>query len=315
MTDNCFWTECFLIWHFGEQLDLLPINQIGVMEHIMRLLLFIFFALGALLVWFWIPLSPMKAAFQKDVEAQIVRAKASSSQDVFSAEEFDCLPAAVQNYVRACGYLGKPKMAFMKMAYHQVEFMQARNKPALKIDYTQYNFVETPCRLALIDSHLFGIPFEGYDYYQDGNAGMQGVIAKGITLFHQKGTALCQASLVTFLAESLFAPAILLQNYITFQELSPYEVQATICHNGQTASGVFTFNDRYEMISFETPARAAVDQDGTVSYVPWSAYCTEYNTAANGIKYPSRFQAVWKEPQGDFVYFCGNIAGVSYDSR
>ncbi|MDY3917602.1 MAG: DUF6544 family protein [Candidatus Limivivens sp.] len=48
----------------------------------------------------------------------------------------------------------------------------------LKIDYTQYNFIHEPCRMALIDSSMFGIPFEDYDYYQNGTGGMKGVIAK-----------------------------------------------------------------------------------------------------------------------------------------
>lgn len=43
-------------------------------------------------------------------------------------------------------------------------------------------FINEPCRMALIDSSMFGIPFEGYDYYQNGTGGMKGVIAKAITL-------------------------------------------------------------------------------------------------------------------------------------
>lgn len=41
--------------------------------------------------------------------------------------------------------------------------------------------------MALIDSSMFGIPFEGYDYYWNGTGGMKGVIARAITLFDQTG--------------------------------------------------------------------------------------------------------------------------------
>ena len=47
--------------------------------------------------------------------------------------------------------------------------------------------------MALIDSSMFGIPFEGYDYYQNETGGMKGVIAKAITLFDQTGADMDKA--------------------------------------------------------------------------------------------------------------------------
>ena len=163
-----------------------------------------------------------------------------------------------------------------------------------------------------IDSSMFGIPFEGYDYYQNGIGGMKGVIAKVITLFDQTGADMDKACLATFLAESLFAPTILLQDYITFEEITPYKIRTTITYEGQVASGIFTFNEQYEMISFTTNDRAVAGTDGNMEYVPWSALCNDYQLASNGIKYPTKFQAVWNYPAGDFVYFDGVISEVSY---
>ena len=199
------------------------------------------------------------------------------------------------------------------MEYHDVDFMQGKDGLALRIDYTQYDFVSEPCRMALIDSSMFGVPFEGYDYYQNGVGGMKGVIAKGITLFHQTGEEMDKACLVTYLAESMFAPAILLQDYISFEEISDYEVKATIYYGGQTASGIFTFNEQCEYVSFTTNDRAVTNTDGIMEYIPWSAVCGEYCVSENGIKYPTRFQAIWNYPDGDFVYFDGVISTVSYD--
>ena len=48
-----------------------------------------------------------------------------------------------------------------------------------------------------------------------------------------------EACLATYLAESMFVPSILLQDYISFEEISDYEVKAIIRHGGQTASGIF----------------------------------------------------------------------------
>ncbi len=233
---------------------------------------------GALVIWFNIPYSPVKKQFQNDITALLTENQLSVDNELFTEKDFS----------------------------------QGKNGPALTIDYTQYNFINEPCRMALIDSSLFGIPFEGYDYYQNGTGGMKGVIAKAITLFDQTGPDMDKACLATFLAESLFAPAILLQDYITFEEISDFEVRATISYKGQTASGIFTFNEQYEMISFTTNDRAVAGTDGSMEYVSWSAICSNYQLSQNGIKYPTKFQAVWNYPDGDFVYFDGVISEVSY---
>lgn len=269
--------------------------------------------LGSILVWFHIPYSPVKRCFAKDVENLKASNRLQEEGQVFRSDEFSKLPLAIQKYIEHCGYIGTPKMSYLKMKYHDVDFMQGKDGPVLKIDYTQYDFVSEPCRMALISSSMFGVPFEGYDYYQNGIGGMKGVIAKGITLFDQTGSNMDKACLATYLAECMFAPSILLQDYISFEEISDYEVKATICYGGQTASGIFTFNEQCEYVSFTTNDRAVTNTDGIMEYIPWSAVCGEYCVSENGIKYPTRFQAIWNYPDGEFVYFDGVISTVSYN--
>lgn len=268
--------------------------------------------IGLLMIWFNIPYSPVKKQFQNDITSISAKNHLNIDNEVFTKNDFSHLPATIQKYIKNCGYIGKRKMSYLKMEYHNVNFSQGKDRPNLTIDYTQYNFINEPCRMALIDSSMFGIPFEGYDYYQNGTGGMKGVIAKAITLFDQKGKDMDKACLATFLAESLFAPTVLLQDYITFEEISDYKVQATITYKEQTASGIFTFNENYEMISFTTNDRAITGTDGSFEYMPWSALCGEYQLSESGIKYPTKFQAVWNYPDEDFIYFDGLISEVSY---
>ena len=272
----------------------------------------LFVHIGIILIWFYVPYSPVKRDFQNDIDALMSENQLRTNNEVFTKEDFSSLPVAIQKYIQNCGYIGTPKMSYLRMEYNNVDFSQGKNHPTLKIDYMQYNFINEPCRMALIDSSMFGIPFEGYDYYQNGTGGMKGVIAKAITLFDQTGADIDKACLATFLAESLFAPTILLQDYITFEEISDFEVQATISYKEQKASGIFTFNEQYEMISFTTNDRAVAGTDGSMEYIPWSALCGDYQISVNGIKYPSKFQAVWNYSDGDFIYFDGIISKVSY---
>ena len=272
----------------------------------------VFIFIAAIIIWFNIPFSPIKKEFQNDIDVLISSERMYLENELFEQEEFSHFPMAIQKYIEYCGYLGTPKMSYLKMEYSNVTFVQSRSGPTLAIDYTQYNFVKKPSRMALINSSLFGIPFEGYDYYQNATGGMKGVLAKVITLFNQTGPEMNKACLATFLGESLFAPTILLQQYIEFEEISDFELKATINYGEETASGIFTFNEKYEMISFSTNDRAIANNDGTMEYLPWTALCENYKTSASGIKYPSKFQAVWNYLDENFIYFDGIVDGVSY---
>lgn len=268
-------------------------------------------ALTFVIVWFVIPFSPLKSKFRSDVESLKLINRMDEDR-LFEQSDFAHLPMPIQKYIEVCGYIGSPQMSYMCMEYDDVDFMQGRNGPSLTIDYIQYNFVVQPARMALIESSMFGIPFEGYDYYSDSAGGMKGVIAKTITLFHQTGADMDQACLATFLAECLFEPSVLLQDYITFEEIDDYHVSATISYGDQTASGVFTFNDNYEYTSFTTNDRAMANSNGTMEYIPWTAECRNYQILDNGIKYPTKFSAIWNYPDEDFAYFNGVISRVEY---
>ena len=196
------------------------------------------------------------------------------------------------------------------MEYKKVDFSLGQNRPKLKIDYSQVDFGNAPVRLAFIDSKMFGIPFQGYDYFVNGKGGMKGVLAKSFQLFDQTGEQMDKAALVTYLAEIIFLPEALLQDFVSFNQLDSHRVESCIEYKGVKASGVFYFNDAHEMICFSTDERSQTASDGSVENIPWEAQCREYKLYSDGIKRPSIFRAVWKYPDQDFIYFDGKISSV-----
>ena len=254
-------------------------------------------------IWCAIPYSPLKKAFTEDMD-RIMSDSRYDAAGTITEENTAHMPAPIREYLIGCGYMGTPVRRYLKLEFHDVAFRQGIDGPDLKIDYTMYDLTAEPCRMAFIDSSLFGIPFQGYDYYENGTGGMKGVLGKVVTLFDERGAEMDKACLVTYLAESLCSPSILLYNDITFEEIDEHDVRATISYNGMTAGGIFTFNDDHEMVSFYTEDRK---QDGT----PWSVRCSEY-TDHDGIKSPSKMQIVWHYPEGDIVYFDGEVGGMIY---
>ena len=259
-------------------------------------------------VWFAIPYSPLKKQFQLDVQKRTA-ASGQRTQGVFTKEDFARLPPLMQTYVEACGYIGTARKSVLAMEYKKVAFALGRNRPNLTIDYTQMDFADAPARLAFIDTKLFGIPFQGYDYYAEGKGGMKGELAKLFILFDQTGSQMDKACLVTYLAEIMFLPEALLQDSMSFTQVDEHTVEACIENKGVRAAGQFHFNDVHEMVCFSTNERGQASSDGTVESVPWEARCEAYEVYSDGIKRPTVFRAVWKYPDADFVYFDGGIAG------
>jgi len=256
---------------------------------------------GIITIYFNIPCSKTEAEFIE--MTKILTARSDHTEGVFREEDIAGLPTPVQTYFRHCGYIGTPKMSYINITYQDVDFLFDKDKP-LKIDYTQFNFVNKPNRIAYIDSSMYGIPFEGLDSYVDGAGSMKGVIAKLFTLFHQTGKVMDKSSLVTFLSESLLIPNAALQDYIIWEAIDDFHAKATISCYGISTAGIFTFNEKGEMLSFTTDDREAASIDGTSEKVKWSIVCGEYKEI-NGIKKPTLFQAVWNYDDGDVVYFNG----------
>lgn len=266
--------------------------------------------IGIMTVFFNIPYSKTRAEFLELISSLLTEMPNESS--VFTEEDIAHLPLPVQEYFRYCGYIGTPKMSFMKAIYQDVDFLFGKDKPAIKIDYTQYNFVNEPIRIAYIDSSMYGIPFEGLDSYTAGNGSMKGVLAKLFTLFNQTGENMDKASLVTYLSECLIIPNVALQDFVVWEEIDNFHAKATISYYGITASGIFTFNEIGEMLSFTTDDREAAAIDGTSEKVKWSAVCSEY-VEANGIRKPTVLQAIWHYDDGDLVYFDGKDIVIEFD--
>jgi hypothetical protein len=274
---------------------------------IFTLIAFIF--ITAVIIFFKLPNSRTLSEFRNVVNNRIINTAKYS--DTFTEKDLKDLPLSVQKYFKYCGYLGTPKMSYMKATFTNIDFKMSENK-TVKIDYVQYNFVEKPERFAFIDSSLFGIPFEGLDSYKDGAGSMKGIIAKIIPLFNQQGESMNKSSLVTILAECLVIPNVALQHYINWEKIDDTHVKATISYYGISASGVFTFDEYGAMLSFKTKDRVATDMNGSTIEAEWSAIFSDYQNV-NGLKQPKVFQSIWHYAEGDSIYFNKNKDGVAIE--
>lgn len=258
-------------------------------------------------MFFQLPDSPARARFRHYTEE--LAASASPTPTAFTGADIQGLPLPVQRYFRYCGYIGAPKMAYMRASLKAVDFVMSPGK-TIRIDYEQFNLVERPERYALISSSLLGIPFEGLDSYKNGEGAMEGRLGKVIPLFDQRGESMDRSCLVTWLAECLMAPAAALQDFVTWEPMDETHARAAVSWKGLSAGGVFRFSQEGELLEFTTEDRAAIDMNGKETNARWSARFLAYHRA-NGLLQPGSIQSVWHYPAGDCIYFNQNQAAFA----
>lgn len=260
------------------------------------------------IIFIKLPFSPAKTEFNEAVNNIV--SNTEMYPEAFTEKDIENFPLPVQSYFRYCGYLGTPKMSYMKASFTDVDFKLS--KRTTKINYIQYNFVKTPERFAYIDSSLYGIPFEGFDSYKGGEGSMKGKLAKVVTLFDQRGKAMDKSCLATVLAECLLVPNVALQDYIKWEAIDDTHAKAVISWRGISVKGVFTFDENGELLTFVTNDRVATNMDGSAREAAWSAIYSDYQNI-NGLKQPRVLQSIWHYPEGDCVYFNENMSGVTIE--
>ena len=253
-------------------------------------------------VYLKVPYSPVKKEYFETVERFTGDYKLATNK--ITEKDLKILPETLQKYFIKNGYLGIESASAVLFDFKDADFSLGLGKPDIKIDYMVHDFVKEPARVALIDSKMYGIPFQGIDVSKDGKGSMKGVFAKHIQVFDEHFDFIDSA----YLSECLMHPSLALQDNITYKQIDDYSVEATIRKNDAETTGVFYFNQKYEMTSFVVEERFCSD---TNTYEKWSAIAADYSVI-DGINVPTKFQGIWNYSSGDLIYFNSNGMKISY---
>ena len=234
-------------------------------------------------------------------------------KEVITEKDIEGLPEPVQRCFRNCSYIGKIKMINAKIELKNVLFKRAPNDKWMRLKCHQYNSVSDPTRIVYLKNKILGMfPFEACDRCINGKGNMLIRLLKLFTIADAKGIEMNKSALVTVLSEMFIVPTYALQNYIKWEAIDSNSAKATLTYNDINVSGIFTFNDKGEMISFYTEDRYSAEKDGTYKQIPWSAIINSYYEK-DGMKFPCNLKAIWHYESGDFEYFKGEISNIEYN--
>lgn len=254
----------------------------------------------------------LKDLFNAEIKEEIKKFS-PLNPDPLTEEEIAHLPLPVKNYTRNCGYIGKPKTINARIFWKDTYFKRSRTAQWLKLNCYQFNSVPEPCRIVYMKSFLgFIFPFEGRDKYQNGIGNMFIKILYLLKVQDAKSKEMDCSGLVTTLAETLLLPWQALQPYIKWSEYGDNKAKAVIDFGGNRVSGIFEFNDKFEMTRFVSDDRFQAQKDNTNINIRWGGVASNY-IEKDGIKFPSSFSGVWYQDDGDLEYFKGTISSINYN--
>ena len=278
----------------------------------MRKLLLI---LGIVIVIIILFITISKILFDKKVikEVGMLTEEGSKVQSkTFSFNDLEGLPEPVQRYFKYALRDGQEHIKFVRLK--QVgEFRMKENQPWMPIKAEQYFTTEDPAFIWRVK--LTMAPFiwiEGRDMYYQGKGNMFIKLLSTITVADATGSEMDISSLIRFLSETPWFPTALLpSDYIEWKEVDSNSAQAVIKDNGYTASGIFTFNEKGEIIKFVTNDRY-MEVDGKYFKEQWGGYYRNYQEI-NGMKIPIEAEVEWNLSDRDLQYVKLKITDIQYN--
>ncbi len=237
------------------------------------------------------------------------------NNELFTEDDIKNLPAPVQKYFRYCGYIGKEKMINAEVIWSDSYIKMNPDQDWMRLETYQFNSITEPFRIALMKAKMFGIiPFEGRDIYQNGYGSMLGKILNLITVVNADDKEIAQSALITILAEALLVPSYALQEYISWEAVNAFKAKGKIQHKEIEATGEFFFNEKGELITFESNDRYYNKPEGGYEKNKFSVSIGSYQDNG-GVKIPTKVSVVWHLDTIDFEYWKGTIAAIDYNVK
>ncbi len=228
--------------------------------------------------------------------------------------EIAFLPEPVRKYIRYTGCIGKPIVNNFRIDFSGK--IRDHAKPVwMELTSEQYNFLKTPARLFYLDATMKGLPVAGFHCFKNGTAFMDIRLLSIFKVEYQSGAVMDTSETVTFFNDMcVMAPATLIDKRIEWLEVVGNKVKASFTNNEITILAWLYFNEKGELINFDSEDRSALGANGETKKLKWSTPLRDYKDI-NGYKLASYAEAIYTYQEGDFTYATFELKDIKYNLR
>ncbi|MBP6185103.1 MAG: hypothetical protein KA479_09195 [Saprospiraceae bacterium] len=248
--------------------------------------------------------------YQQDAKQGLFQT-ASLEESILTEQDIEPLPELIKKYIRYTGAIGKPRVNNFKIVF-KGKIRKDEASGWMPFSSEQYNFMQKSTRLFFMDAKMKQLPVAGYHRFVDGKADMDIRLFSLFRVQYQDGPAMDKAETVTFFNDMCcMAPATLIDDRISWQEVSDTQVNATFTNNGITISAALIFNTAGELVNFKSNDRYAAD---AAKQLPWSTPLKNYK-GINGHKLAGYAEAIYTYPDRDLTYGVFELSSITYNNK
>lgn len=254
--------------------------------------------------------SSLLSMYRTDVRRELQRGVAATSPPV-TEEALAPLPPPVRSYLRRAGVVGQPRVRSFRARFRG-SIRGGPGEPWMSGPVEQHEFFGPLVRLFFMKAHRAGVPVDVFHRYAGDAATMRARLLGVLPVMDVAGPELTRSETVTVLNDIfLFAPAVLVDLAVGWEEVDERSVRATWSHGGHTVSAVARFDDAGDLVDFHSDDRYRFE-GGSFRLFRWSTPVKEYRQLGS-VRLPALAEARWTEPSGPWTYARLELEDIAYN--
>jgi len=253
------------------------------------------------------------AVFSRNVKKEVADffgSEVENKGEIIQNSDLEGLPSSVQKWLKSSQVVGKEKIRTVRLK-QEASMRLKEDGNWMPVEAEQYFRTDEPGFIWKAKVKMVPLLyFTGRDKYIEGRGNMLIKLLSLIKVADSSGKEIDQGTLLRYLAETVWFPTSALNSYIKWEEVDAGSARATMSYGGVTASGVFTFNEKGEVINFE--AERYGEFNGQYRLEKWSVQMRDHKDF-NGIRIPAGGEVIWKLKTGDFSWYQFEIKEIEYN--
>lgn len=233
------------------------------------------------------------------------------NKTIVSKEMLQQLPPVIQKWLLHSGIIGKEKVQFVRLKQKG----EMRTKPGgdwMPFEAVQYFNVNEPQFIWQTNVKMMPlISLAGRDKFVNGQGEMQIKLLSLIYVANAgPGEKINSAAMIRYLAETSWFPAAAISDYIKWETIDSLSARAIMTYKAITVSGIFTFNESGDMLTFSADRYYGTGNDASLE--KWLVETTGYKDF-NGIRIPYKSKVSWVLKTGQFNWANIELTDLDYN--
>jgi len=174
---------------------------------------------------------------------------------IIKQEDIASLPEPVRRYFEWSLVVGKKRISSFSVII-EGRIRNSTDAEWMPLIMRQYNRIDRIARIVYIESAPKMM--QGIDSYAEGTGRMHIKVANLITVADSKGPEMDVSALVTFMNDLVLCPVAYLSLPVRWKEIDGNRAEMEFTHNAHTIHAVLTFDDKGQLLNWQSDDRYAV---------------------------------------------------------